>query len=957
MQDDLQKAYSAYQQALYNLQNPKEDPKLWYGIGILYDRYGSLDHAEEAFASVLRMDKDFDKANEILFRLGIIYKQQGKYDKSLECFDSILRSPPLPLAHVDIWFQIGHVHEQRKDFARAKEAYERVVAENPNHAKVLQQLGWLYHQASQFQNQELAIQYLTKSLEAEPTDAQSWYLLGRAYMAGQKYNKAYEAYQQAVYRDGRNPTFWCSIGVLYFQINQYRDALDAYSRAIRINPYISEVWFDLGSLYESCNNQIGDAIDAYGRAAELDPNNMHIRRRLELLKNAQQTGGQLPAAPGPQDVHPTAYASTAGPPNMIGGPQQLMGGSVVTGPPGGPAPIPPPAVRQSPGPFRGGPPPPVNIDDSRRPSHHTQLAPMEVDRPPAPRESGSFGGGRGGEQNLLLHHGPPSTSGHSSRGPTQDYPGSRRVSPSMSPPQPGTRSPAPYSSTFSQPRHFSGSSTQPRSPRFSAYEGGGGQTSTSHEKVEPGWERREHSRERKRAPYSSSSRQEPQSPARYHYDAARGSPRGSAGEPGRRSASDDRSPERQWGQRQGRPHTGPIGRRSPSPADPTPRRFDPVFFEREQPRPQHSDSDRPVERKIEISADSYRTGLKSQRHPLPSRRGSESPQPDRRNRAAKDAEHAERRERRKRNGTSRRGAEMEGIEGPSSFPDQQSSRPDTPANRSVVSTESAKLPSPTEIISAPAPPPRAVDEDYDEDAAETLIGMASYRGPETTSKPPSAGKPPSNSSSHHRNGSPRLAKRDSDGSVHSPGSHGSTSLKRPHSPVSPEPSEAKRPRVDSTSGSYRAASPRRTASPVPPKSSQLSPVPFRMQASPEIFRSAEMDKNRVPEPAPQVASPPRSPKSRRGSAASNGNGVTLPPITTMSPPPHRRSPSPRDELPPPPRDREPERKNLGLVDHTSPRSSTPQSSLSSKRESVAPGGEIAQRNATPPGRGSPRDAA
>jgi tetratricopeptide (TPR) repeat protein len=53
----------------------------------------------------------------------------------------------------------------------------------------------------------------------DPSDAQSWYLLGRAYMAGQKYNKAYEAYQQAVYRDGRNPTFWCSIGVLYFQMH------------------------------------------------------------------------------------------------------------------------------------------------------------------------------------------------------------------------------------------------------------------------------------------------------------------------------------------------------------------------------------------------------------------------------------------------------------------------------------------------------------------------------------------------------------------------------------------------------------------------------------------------------------------------------------------------------------------------------------------------------------------
>jgi glucose repression mediator protein len=57
MQDELQAAYQAYQNALYHLPGAKEDPKLWYGIGILYDRYGSLDHAEEAFSSVLRMDK------------------------------------------------------------------------------------------------------------------------------------------------------------------------------------------------------------------------------------------------------------------------------------------------------------------------------------------------------------------------------------------------------------------------------------------------------------------------------------------------------------------------------------------------------------------------------------------------------------------------------------------------------------------------------------------------------------------------------------------------------------------------------------------------------------------------------------------------------------------------------------------------------------------------------------
>lgn len=57
---------------------------LWYGIGILYDRYGSYDYAEEAFSQVMQFQPDFEKANEIYFRLGIIYKQQSKFSQSLD---------------------------------------------------------------------------------------------------------------------------------------------------------------------------------------------------------------------------------------------------------------------------------------------------------------------------------------------------------------------------------------------------------------------------------------------------------------------------------------------------------------------------------------------------------------------------------------------------------------------------------------------------------------------------------------------------------------------------------------------------------------------------------------------------------------------------------------------------------------------------------------------------------
>lgn len=83
----------------------RQEPKLWYGIGILYDRYGSLEHAEEAFSQVMRMEPNFEKANEIYFRLGIIYKQQQKFNQSLDvraipaCYPAIANATSVLQVH------------------------------------------------------------------------------------------------------------------------------------------------------------------------------------------------------------------------------------------------------------------------------------------------------------------------------------------------------------------------------------------------------------------------------------------------------------------------------------------------------------------------------------------------------------------------------------------------------------------------------------------------------------------------------------------------------------------------------------------------------------------------------------------------------------------------------------------------------------------------------------------
>ncbi|ODQ67465.1 TPR-like protein [Nadsonia fulvescens var. elongata DSM 6958] len=297
MIDDLPKAFSAYQQAFNNLRN-SEDPLLWYGIGIMYERFECLEYSEEAFCQVIKINPNFEKANEIYFRLGIIYKLQREFKQSLGCFQYILHNPPEPLTDTDVWFQIGLIHEQEKDYEKAREAYECVLIKNPDHVKVLQHLGCIFHQsASPFCNQDIAINYLTKSLEADYEDALTWYYLGRCNIAQKDFVKAYESLQQAVHRDNKNAAIWFSIGSMYFQTNRHHDAHDAYSQALKLDPNYPQAWYDLGMIYELSGNQLEHAIDAYKKVVELVQSCDDLKARVYQLIQIQQNGSQGPLPP------------------------------------------------------------------------------------------------------------------------------------------------------------------------------------------------------------------------------------------------------------------------------------------------------------------------------------------------------------------------------------------------------------------------------------------------------------------------------------------------------------------------------------------------------------------------------------------------------------------------------------------------------------------------------------
>uniref|UniRef100_A0ABK0LYW0 [histone H3]-trimethyl-L-lysine(27) demethylase n=1 Tax=Rattus norvegicus TaxID=10116 RepID=A0ABK0LYW0_RAT len=236
--EEYPKALSAYQR-YYSLQSDYwKNAAFLYGLGLVYFHYNAFQWAIKAFQEVLYVDPSFCRAKEIHLRLGLMFKVNTDYESSLKHFQlALVDCNPCTLSNAEIQFHIAHLYETQRKYHSAKEAYEQLLQlENLSaqvKATVLQQLGWMHHTVDllgdKATKESYAIQYLQKSLEADPNSGQSWYFLG---------------------------------SVLYQQQNQPMDALQAYICAVQLDHGHAAAWMDLGTLYESCN-QPQDAIKCY----------------------------------------------------------------------------------------------------------------------------------------------------------------------------------------------------------------------------------------------------------------------------------------------------------------------------------------------------------------------------------------------------------------------------------------------------------------------------------------------------------------------------------------------------------------------------------------------------------------------------------------------------------------------------------------------------------------------
>ena len=279
--EDLQKSFNAYQRALYSLEEIK-DPQLWYGIGILYEKFESYNHAISALVAVLKMSPNFYQKSEVLYKLGMIFAKTNQIQQAISYFqNSILTNTFTQKRKTDTLLKIGLLYEEQKNYSQAMKEYEAASISDKSNFKIYQHLAWC---SFQMNNIDKALEYCKTVEGLKQGQADTLYIQGRCYMAQDDLKKALELFQEAAFKYPGEAAYWATLAIVYYKNGDYTDSFENIIKSTSLNTLKHELWYNLGILYEKCK-QPEESLIAYQKVQELYPGEPDSQLRIKEIKS------------------------------------------------------------------------------------------------------------------------------------------------------------------------------------------------------------------------------------------------------------------------------------------------------------------------------------------------------------------------------------------------------------------------------------------------------------------------------------------------------------------------------------------------------------------------------------------------------------------------------------------------------------------------------------------------
>jgi len=141
---------------------------------------------------VLEIEKDPEN-DRLYFRLGVVYDKAGRKDDSIEAMKTAVRLDPQNASALNY---LGYTYaDQGKNLDEAERLVKEALKYKPDDGYITDSLGWVYYKKGNYLE---AIKYLHRAVELASDDPTILEHLGDAYLKANQPAKALEYYRQSL---------------------------------------------------------------------------------------------------------------------------------------------------------------------------------------------------------------------------------------------------------------------------------------------------------------------------------------------------------------------------------------------------------------------------------------------------------------------------------------------------------------------------------------------------------------------------------------------------------------------------------------------------------------------------------------------------------------------------------------------------------------------------------------
>lgn len=182
---------------------------------------------------------------------------------------------------------IGHTWELQRHYDEALLAYRQAIEAAPRSAWAHRVMGT---RLLRWGRAELAIGPLRRSLELDPSHAETWNALALAENAAGDVEAAEADFRRGIARDARHPGLRLGLAALLVNTERYADALAIYDDIVRERPSFAPAHVGRGILLHQLGRE-DEAEAAFVEAVRVARRPERFRRRLEEYRALRRAQG------------------------------------------------------------------------------------------------------------------------------------------------------------------------------------------------------------------------------------------------------------------------------------------------------------------------------------------------------------------------------------------------------------------------------------------------------------------------------------------------------------------------------------------------------------------------------------------------------------------------------------------------------------------------------------------